>query len=119
MKVQRGVTREREDALGEAICERYSLLSETDPARLAFKAMGRTAALITLPNAKNCQSPRELGGDFVTLFGTADPELREHERKAFTAGGRRYTVDVHGHSLSVYSGTGSRRTTAHDAIARN
>ena len=118
MKVQRGVTREREDARGEAICERYARLSETDPARLAFKAMGRTTALITLPNAKNCRSPQELVGDFVTLFGTADPELLEHEGKAFTAGGRRYTVDVHGHSLSVYSGTGSRRTIAHDVIVR-
>ena len=118
MKVQRGVTREREDARGEDIRERYARLPETDPARLAFKAMGRTTALITLPNAKNCRSPRELVGDFVTLFGTADPELLEHEGKAFTAGGRRYTVDVHGHSLSVYSGTGSRRAIAHDIIVR-
>ena len=64
-------------------------------------------SLMALPNAKNCRSPRELVGDFVALFGTANPELLEHEGKAFTAGGRRYTVDVHGHSLSVYSGTGS------------
>ena len=71
--------------------------------------MGRTTALITLPNAQSCWSTRELVGDFVTLFGTADPEILEHEGKAFTAGGRHYTVDVHGHSPSVYNGTGSRR----------
>ena len=27
-------------------------------------------------------------------------------------------MDVHGHSLSVYNGTGSRRQTAHDVIVR-
>ena len=117
MKVQRAVTRERKDIRGEAIRARYALLSEKDPARLAFKAMGRTTALITLPNAQNCRSPRELAGDFVTLYGT-DPELLEHEGKAFTAGGHHYRVDVHGNSLSVYNGTGSRRQTAHDVIFR-
>ena len=80
--------------------------------------MGRTTALITLPNAKNFRSPRELVQDFVKLFGTADPELLEHEGKAFTAGGNHYNVDVHGHSLSVYNGTGPRRQTAHDVIVR-
>ena len=54
----------------------------------------------------------------LRLFGTTDSELLEQEGKAFTAGGNHYTVDVHGHSLSVYNGTGSRHQTAHDVIVR-
>ena len=57
-------------------------------------------------------------GDFVSLFGTADPELLEHEGKSFMDRGVRRVVDVHGHSLSLYTGTGGRRHTAHDIIVR-
>ena len=74
-------------------------------------------ALITLPDARNHRSPRELVGDFGTLFVTADPELL-HKGKAFTTRGISYTVDVHGHSLSLFNGTGTRRHTGHDTIVR-
>ena len=74
--------------------------------------------LITLPNKLNCRSPRELVGDFVSLFGTADPELLDHEGKSFMDRGVRRVVDVHGHSLSLYTGAGTRRHTAHDIIVR-
>ena len=63
-------------------------------------------------------TPRELVGDFVSLFGTADPELLDHEGKSFMDRGVRRVVDVHGHSLSLYTGAGTRRHTAHDIIVR-
>ena len=65
---------------------------------MAFKAGGQTTALITLPNALNCRSTRELvgdSGDFLTLFGTADPELLAHEGKTFMDRGTCRTVDVY------------------------
>ena len=75
-KLQRELTRAREDARGEAIQADYARLPVTDPARMAHDAMGPTTALITLPNARSRFSPRELRGTFVTLFGTADPPYR-------------------------------------------
>ena len=117
-KLQRELTREREAVRGEAVAARYALLPQDDPARMAYKARGSTTALITLPNKLNCRSPRELVGDFVSLFGTADPELLDHEGKSFMDRGARRVVDVHGHSLSLYTGTGTRRHTAHDNIVR-
>ena len=117
-KLQRELTREREEARSEAVAARYARLPQDDPARLAYKARGPTTALITLPNKLNCRSPRELVGDFVSLFGTADPELLDHEGKSFMDRGVRRGVDVHGHSLSLYTGIGSRRHTAHDIIVQ-
>ena len=117
-KLQRELTREREEVRGEAVAARYALLPQDDPARVAYKARGSTTALITLPNKLNCRSPRELVGDFVSLFGTADPELLDHEGKSFMDRGVRRVVDVHGHSLSLYTGAGTRRHTAHDIIVR-
>ena len=62
---------------------------------MAFKAGGQTTALITLPNALNCRSTRELVGDFLTLFGTADQGLLAHEGKTFMDRGTCRTVDVY------------------------
>ena len=110
------MTRAREDARSEAIQADYARLPVTDPARMAHDAMGPTTGLITLPNARTRLSPRELTGTFVTLFGTADPELLDHEGKSFRDRVTQRTLDVFGHSLSLYTGPGTRRHVAHDTL---
>ena len=117
-KLQRAVTGAREGKRREDIERLYATTPLNDPANLAFRAGGPTLALVSLPNSQNRRSPRELVGDIVTLYGTADPELLAHEGKPFMDRGIRRTVDVYGHSLSLYTGTGSRRQISHDIIVR-
>ena len=118
MKVQREVTKARENARGEDIRAAYARLSAKDPASLAYRAGGSMTGLITLPHVRSRFSPREITSVLATLYGTADPELLEHEGKLLTDHGTQRTVDVHGHNLSLYTGATTRRQFAHDLIVR-
>jgi hypothetical protein len=118
MRVQREVTRVREDLKFEALGARFALLPHNDPGRMAFKARPPSVALISLPSASLSLSPRELTSLLSVLFGVADPELLPHAGMPFRNGQWEATVDVYGRSLSNYIGKGTRRTTAHDVIVK-
>ena len=59
-----------------------------DPARFGVQVQGDGtddgADHASLPKWQSRRLPRELAGDFVTLSGTADPELHEHDGWEFT-----------------------------------
>ena len=115
-KLQRDATKRREELRAAALALKFAELPDDDPGRQAFKANAASTALIALPSKPLSFSPRELTSLVATLFGTADPELLQHDGLVYQDRQYERHLDVYGHSLSCFMGIGTRRGHSHDKI---
>ena len=117
-KLQREVTRARENFRHEDLGKRFALLPRADPGRVAFKANAPSVSFISLPSADLGFSPRELTTALALSFGVPDPGLTDVVGVEYMDGQHRRVIDAFGYSLSLYTGLGTRRTTTHDILGR-